>query len=88
MIVKLKFHKEFDKHFRKLRPGEQNRARERIKLFASEPFHQILNNHALKGQYTGYRSINITGDIRAVYRLISEDTVLFLDIESHSNLYR
>lgn len=35
---------------------------ERIRLFQNEPFHPLLNNHALRGGRKDQRSINITGD--------------------------
>jgi len=48
----------------------------------------ILNNHALTGQWAGYRSINITGDYRAVYRLAEEDIAYFVALDTHSKLYK
>lgn len=62
-------------------------AKERIIIFSADPFHPTLNNHALTGEWTGYRSINITGDYRAVYRLVEEDLAYFVDLDTHSNLY-
>ncbi len=53
----------------------------------SDPFHPLLNNHPLAGRWTGYRSINITGDYRAIYELIEEDLAYFVTIDTHSNLY-
>lgn len=52
-----------------------------------DPFHEILNNHSLKGKYKGYRSINISGDYRAIYSLIKEDTAYFIALDTHSSLY-
>ena len=37
--------------------------------------------------FTGYRSINITGDLRAVYKFINEEECIFVIIDTHSNLY-
>jgi len=45
-----------------------------------------LNNHSLSGEWRGYRSIDITGDIRAVYRIENEIN-LFVAIGSHNQLY-
>lgn len=84
----VRFHKTFNKQFRKLRPTEKQKAMERFKLFSKEQFHPILNNHALKGKYQGRHSINITGDYRALYKLVNPDTALFVDIDTHSNLYK
>ena len=52
-----------------------------------DPTVSELNNHALHGEYLGYRSINITGDLRAVYEIQDEKAVKFLFIDTHSNLY-
>ncbi|MCX6736455.1 MAG: type II toxin-antitoxin system mRNA interferase toxin, RelE/StbE family [Candidatus Parcubacteria bacterium] len=80
-------HKHFLKKYPDLKPGEKTRFKERRELFLSDPFHPILNNHALSGKYKGLRSINIGGDLRAVYDAISDNAVLFVDIDTHSKLY-
>lgn len=80
-------HKRFKKQLKKY-PFLALQAEERIILFVTDPFHPILNNHPPTGKWTGYRSINITGDYRAVYRLIENDDAFFVDLDSHSNLYR
>ncbi len=85
--MNLEFHKDFQKRYIKLRAGEKLKFQERQEIFLEDPSHPILNNHALKGKYEGYRSINIGGNLRAIYHLISSDTVLFVDIDTHSNLY-
>ncbi len=86
MIILL--HRDFEKNYQKLKLNEKQKFKERRDIFQQNPFHSILNNHPLKGKYTGYRSINITGDLRVVYRLLNKDTVLFATIDTHSNLYK
>lgn len=85
--MKIVLHRNFEKQYKKLRPKEQNRFKERRDVFLNDPFDPVLNNHPLRGRYKGYRSINVTGNLRAVYRLLNDDTVLFVTIDSHSNLY-
>jgi mRNA-degrading endonuclease YafQ of YafQ-DinJ toxin-antitoxin module len=41
----------------------------------------------LHGEYSGYRSINITGDLRVIYEPLGKNTVQFVIIDTHSNLY-
>lgn len=82
-----RFHKEFIKHSNKLTLKQKNQLTQRLKLFGEDEFNPILNNHSLKGQYQGYRSINITGDLRAIYK-IDKGFAIFVTIDSHSNLYR
>lgn len=84
MIVNL--HKNFKKHYKKLTESQKRKFKERRDLFMQDEFDPVLNNHALRGKYQGYRSINITGDLRVIYKKELGD-VLFVAIDSHSNLY-
>jgi len=85
--MKIHFHKNFEKQYKKLKKREREKTRERLELFLEDSFHPLLNNHSLKGKYTDYRSINITGDLRAIYKYISRDECIFVIIDAHSNLY-
>ena len=85
--MKIRFHKSFEKQFNKLKTSEKKKAQERLKLFLENPFNPILENHPLKGKYTDYRSINITGDLRAIYKLLNESECVFVAVDTHSNLY-
>lgn len=58
----------------------------RFNLFIANPKHPLLRTHDLVGKYSGYRSFNVTGDWRALYRE-SENTIYFMDIGTHSQLY-
>ena len=86
--MKVGFHPNFKKRFKKLRKAEQARCDERINLFIREQFHPLLNNHALGGEYSGCRSINITGYYRAVFEEYEGGkTIYFITIGTHSQLY-
>lgn len=55
-------HKRFKKSYKKLSKKVQEVAKQRLLLFARNPFDTLLNNHPLRGKYERCRSINITGD--------------------------
>lgn len=82
----LRVHKNFSKGYKRLSQSQKNKFKERRNLFLRDEFNPVLNNHALSGKYKGYRSINVTGDIRVVFKR-EDDTVVFVKIDSHSNLY-
>ena len=82
----IRIHRNFAKRYVKLPSGIQERFKERRDIFAKNSFDPILQNHALKGKYQGYRSINITGDWRAVFQLNGSDAY-FVEIGTHSYLY-
>lgn len=85
MIIIL--HRSFEKKYVKLRPAFKEKFKQRRDLFLEDSFHPFLNNHALHGKYEGFRSINVTGDIRAIFKQLDE-VVIFVDIGDHPGLYR
>ena len=80
--------KKFDKQFSKLSKSVKEKAIARLQIFIQDPFETVLNNHPLNGKFSACRSINITADIRAVYKTIEKDLVYFVAIGSHSELYK
>lgn len=85
MIILL--HKNFKKKYKKLSKDIQEKFKERRNLFFRNPSHPQLNDHPLHGERSRQRSFNVTGDLRVVYEYVQRDTVLFIDIDTHSNLY-
>ena len=83
----VRFHSRFLKVFGKLPPAIQNKFLARLSLFQREPFHPLLNNHSVDAAYPRWRSMNVTGDYRALFELVSEDTIVFMKIGTHSELY-
>ena len=81
------YHKDFIKSSQKLTQAQKQKLTERLKIFGQDEFNLILNNHPLKGEYQGFRSVNITGDLRAVYKKEAQDKIIFVAMDSHSNLY-
>ena len=65
----------------------RRRFEERIAIFGRDPFDPSLRNHALGGTFEGYRSIDVTGNVRAIYKALDEDTIEFAFIGTHHELY-
>lgn len=86
--MKVDFTKTFLKQYDKQPSKIQNQFIARLTLFKKDQFHQLLNNHALSGKYQGFRSININGDYRALYKLQDNRLIIFAYIGSHSQLYK
>ena len=83
----IRYHQRFLKTFPKL-PGKiQGKFFERVALFQRQPFHPLLHNHSVEPAYPNWRSINITGDYRALYEVQKEGWVVFMKIGTHSELY-
>jgi len=77
----------FKKMFKKKDISVQNKFAERLLLFTQNTNHPLLNNHTLGGEWIGCRSINITGDFRAVYEELDNNYFEFIAIGTHSELY-
>ena len=60
---------------------------ERLRLFIADPTNPQLRVHPLKGKFAGYWSMNISGDMRALYLKQGEEMILFALIGTHSELY-
>ena len=86
--MKVVYSKQFLKSATKLQPKIRDKLAERIELFATNPLDARLRNHPLHTPYKGSYSINITGDYRAIYNLVDDQTALFTHIGTHSQLYK
>ncbi len=82
----IQLHRNFKKQYEKLTDSQKRKFKERRNIFLQDEFNPILNNHALKGAYQGYRSINVSGDIRVIFKTENQH-VIFVKIGSHSSLY-
>lgn len=81
------YSRNFKKMFRKKDDWVQQKFEERLSLFIQDRNHSLLKNHPLDGDWLGCKSINITGDFRAVYEELDNDVFEFVAIGTHSELY-
>lgn len=83
------FSPNFDRHYAsRLTSRQKLQVLEAIHLFTEQPFHKEFRNHALQGNWAGYRSISVDGDLRVHYQDIAKDTVYFVAVGSHKQLYK
>lgn len=84
--MEIVFHNTFQKKFQKLPVKIQKQFYKRLDFFLRDKFDQTLNNHSVERAFPYCRSINITGDYRAIFK-DCDDSVVFLNIGTHSELY-
>lgn len=89
---RIDFTKKFIKQLQKAPLAVKTSFRNRLQQFKKDPFTSILNNHQLKGKLRVYRSINVTGDWRALYleniNKPGETVIIFSLLGTHSQLYK
>lgn len=59
----------------------------RIKLFEENPNGPLLNSHRPKGEMSRYYSINVTGDVRALYEIVGDEIYVYEMIGTRRQLY-
>ena len=77
----------FKKQYQKLPSKYQKQFDDRLKIFVSDPTNLQLRAHPLKGAYSGYWSMNVSGDLRALYLKKGDEVIIFALIGTHSQLY-
>lgn len=83
----ISFSKQFKKDFKKLPKKAKFQFQNRLEIFQEDKNNPQLNNHKLQGSYNEFYSINISGNIRAIYEQVAKNKVLFIKIGTHSQLY-
>jgi addiction module RelE/StbE family toxin len=90
--MKIFYNDEFIETLKKADVKIRKSYKERLVIFRINPYEPQLKNHALRKEWKGYRSINITADWRAIYKNIStnedELVIYFSAIGTHKKLYR
>lgn len=85
--MNIEFNRKFKKKYKKLDDKIKKKFEERLGLFMKGNEASILRLHQLKGYRKGQWSMNVTADWRAIFIYQDKDTVIFLDIGTHSELY-
>lgn len=84
---KIQATKNFKKQYKKLPRKVQMKVLAKLEVFANDEYNQSLRNHALRGKYQGYRSIDISGDVRALYYKKGTTIIIFAFVGTHAELY-
>lgn len=85
--MKIDYHRNFKKEFRKLNAKQQAQFAKRLALFIESPNHPLLRVHELAGVYKGNFSFSLTGDLRVHFIYLSAESVLLTRVGTHAQLY-
>lgn len=84
----IRYSRTFIKQLKKQPTKVQDAFYLRVELFKENPLDPMLRQHPLKGKLKGSYSINVTGDVRAVYEIEGDQVYLYIMIGTHSQLYK
>lgn len=77
----------FKKQYQKLPAKLQQQFDRRLALLVLDQTDQRLRLHPLKAKFAGYWSMDVSGDLRALFRRDGETIIIFAFIGTHSQLY-
>ena len=89
--MKVQYDPDFIKKLKRTDVRIRRSFEKRLTIFLKNPLNPQLNNHMLREEYSGLRSIDITADYRAVYEEIKvgdEEIAYFTILGTHKELYR
>ncbi|MCK5537595.1 MAG: type II toxin-antitoxin system mRNA interferase toxin, RelE/StbE family [Bacteroidales bacterium] len=75
------------KKWKKKHPKQTNNFEKRLNLFINEPFHNSLKTHRLSGNLKEYWTLSINYEQRLIFKFISDDKALLIDIGTHDEVY-
>ncbi|OGE25335.1 hypothetical protein A3C26_00715 [Candidatus Daviesbacteria bacterium RIFCSPHIGHO2_02_FULL_39_12] len=87
----IKYSLSFLEIFKKVDVRVRKSFKQRILIFSKNPNDLQLNNHALKKEWKGHRSMDINTDYRAVYKKVAMGDELvahFVTLGTHDELYK
>ncbi|EAI3906318.1 type II toxin-antitoxin system YafQ family toxin [Campylobacter peloridis] len=89
MKYKIELANRFKKHFKKLNQQEQVIFQDIVtKIANDEVLEPKYKDHALKGEYIGFRECHLKPDLLLIYQKQEDKLILYcLDIGSHSELF-
>lgn len=86
--MKIKYHKHFEKRFKKLLPSLKENVIAAIEKFTEDPFDKALKNHQLAGKLKGKRVFSVTGSVRVIFEEYNDYVlVIMLDVGTHAQVY-
>ena len=80
-------HKQFVKQMKKLPRPLRAQVMGRVQIHSNEPSNALLSDHKLNPPWDGYRSINITGDYRLIYKKLASDVYFLRTVGTHHQLF-
>jgi proteic killer suppression protein len=81
-MIKIYFHPQFKKSYKKLPLTIKKKAEIKEKIFRKNPFHPSLKTHKLKGKLKDIWSFSVDNKYRIIF-IFDNNDVIFLDIGGH-----
>jgi len=82
-MTKILYSSQFEKSFKKIPENIAQLFNDKQSFFILNSFNPILKTHKLKGRLKEYYSFSVNLEYRVIFKMISNEKILFLDIGTH-----
>ena len=89
-MIKVTWDQGFKRVYRKKikNDGElKNRFWKTLEFFSKNPFNPVLKTHKLTGKLQGLWAFSVSFNCRVIFKFLSDNKVLLIDIGSHEEVY-
>lgn len=87
-MVRVYYSDNFLRHAKKLTAKQQTKLAELVVLLKDNPYHPQLHTKSLSGELSGVYSFRITRDLRALFKFLSPDEIILINIGNRKDIYR
>jgi len=87
-MVRVFYSEHFLQYAKKLNEKQQAKFARLVVLLRENPYHSQLHTKFLSGKFSGIYSIRITRDLRALFKFLSPDKILLVDVGNRKDIYR
>ncbi|MEK7522647.1 MAG: type II toxin-antitoxin system mRNA interferase toxin, RelE/StbE family [Patescibacteria group bacterium] len=82
-MTKILYSSQFEKSFRKIPENIAQLFNDKQSFFILNSFNPLLKTHKLKGKLKEYYSFSVNIEYRVIFKIVSKEKILFLDIGTH-----
>ncbi|MBI2048845.1 MAG: type II toxin-antitoxin system mRNA interferase toxin, RelE/StbE family [Candidatus Liptonbacteria bacterium] len=87
-MVRVYYADNFFKRVKILTEKQQTKLARLIVLLKENPYHPQLHTKSLSGEFAGIYAFRITRDFRALFRFLSPDEIILVDVGDRKDVYR
>lgn len=78
----------FKRKYKKLSRELKEKAKEKEKIFKTDPFDSRLGTHKLHGKDKSFWAYSITKSVRIKFEFLGNSQVLYIDVGPHDEVYQ
>ena len=87
-MIKIYYNDHFLEQIRKFNKKQQAKFTKLVVLLRENPYHPQLHTKSLSGELSGIYSFRISRELRSLFKFLSADEIILIDIGHRKDIYR